>query len=412
MRVAFDISVLGRGVLNPRNRTGIHRVASDLIGVLASIPGVELVLCAASPSALLASMEAVATLDPPVGASFAASPAGLSVGGILGRWAKFADRFASLPKCHSLARKVTSLGERLAWKAAPPIPRRLLSTIDVYLSPFDPLPDKSLMPQAKRAVVIHDLIPILFPGLSGEGGFLHRIRASVREGDLILTVSDASRQDLIHMGASPDQVVAVPLFADPKVFRPASSVDVSPAERFAKGKPYLLALGNLEPRKNLGAALQAFEDVCSQDPYKDIQLVLAGTRAPGHTEKLPESTKDRVHFAGRVPDQELGALYRGATAFLFPSTYEGFGLPVLEAMQCGTPVIVSNRSSMPEVAGSAGIMIPPDSPPAFADALRQILSNPELRRDLSEAGIAQAAKFSRQRFHRDIVAALGLPTTL
>lgn len=411
MRMAIDITVLGRGVLDHRNRTGIHRVVLDLLRCASSEPSLETILCATSPGALAPAL--VARAEHPIATAmpFPATPRGRAGGAMAQRVAAWGDRFARSPRLHGLARKATSLVERTLWLLAPPIPASTLSGLDIYLSPFDPLPPRRLMPGVRRAVMVYDLIPLLYPHLSREGGALRRILSSVRDEDLVLTISESSRSDLVGMGLRPDRVSAIPLFADPTIFRASSADAPAPRPSSEPAPPYLLALGNLEPRKNLSMALRAFDQVCGESPFSDHRLVLAGTRTPGHAEAIPPRVADRVVFAGRVPDEALGALYRGATAFLFPSFYEGFGLPVLEAMQCGVPVIASNRSSIPEVAGDAALLVSPDDLDAFSSALRRILSDPELRQEMSLRGIARAKEFSRERFARDLSRALGLPSS-
>lgn len=409
MRVALDISVLGRGVFDARNRTGIHRVVHEIALGLTQHPGIEFVPCCSSPSVLEVSAKAWECFGASGNAPFASSGNGRRLGRLARHLAEFSRRFEGSHRLHALMRKGISVLERSAWRFAPPVPRSCLSGIDVYLSPFDPLPPRRWMPKAKRAIFIHDLIPFLFPHLSREGGYLRRICASVDRDDTIITNSSASKNDLVLRGFAEDNIFVAPLFADPATFHAEPKNDDQAADPTGRGKPYLLVLGNLEARKNLGIALNAFDQACSSGPLSEVHMVLVGSRSPGHSEKLPARTQDRIHFTGRLPDTELGALYRGAKAFLFPSLYEGFGIPVLEAMQCGTPVIASNRSSIPEVAGNAAILVDPDSIDAMADALRRLLGDPGMQREMSRSGILQAKTFTRERFNREIARALDLP---
>jgi glycosyltransferase involved in cell wall biosynthesis len=212
-------------------------------------------------------------------------------------------------------------------------------------------------------------------------------------------------------GAKADHLQVVPLFVDPLLFRPDADPQRDAQHRTEIGlsrAPYLLAVGNVEPRKNLSAVLAAFTQIASLPEYQDYQLVLAGAQSP-MTENLlapvPSALLSRIHFTGRVAEHHLGALYRGASVFLFPSLYEGFGLPVLEAMQCGVPVITSNVASLPEVAGEAALLVPPDKPEILALAIRQILSTPELAEQMRHKGLERAQQFTTQAFVHEVVQA-------
>lgn len=162
---------------------------------------------------------------------------------------------------------------------------------------------------------------------------------------------------------------------------------------------YFLCVGTLEPRKNIPTLLEAFSSL-PQDIQKSYPLVLVGMRGwltSGIESRMrPLADKGLVKVLGYVPDPHMSALYSGARAFILPSLYEGFGLPVLEAMACGVPVIASRSSSIPEVAGDAGILCDPMDATAFADAMRQLAEDAPLRQNLSAAGIARAASFSWQ----------------
>ena len=168
-------------------------------------------------------------------------------------------------------------------------------------------------------------------------------------------------------------------------------------DRYGLNKKYLYHLGNIEPRKNLIVLLKAFAQVC-REIKEDYALVLSGQ--PGWlTQSLQRflqdyPLKDRILFTGYVPRNDLPLFMNGAEVFVFPSLYEGFGLPVLEAMSCGTPVISSNCSSIPEIVEDAGLLIDPADPQALAEQIIYLLKNPEERERLSERGLQQAALFT------------------
>jgi len=168
-------------------------------------------------------------------------------------------------------------------------------------------------------------------------------------------------------------------------------------DRYGLTNKYIYHLGNIEPRKNLIVLLKSFAQVC-REIKEDYALVLSGQ--PGWlTQSLQRflqdyPLKDRILFTGYVPQKDLPLFMNGAEVFVFPSLYEGFGLPVLEAMSCGTPVISSNCSSIPEIVEDAGLLIDPSDPQALAEQIIYLLRNPEERERLSERGLKQAALFS------------------
>lgn len=406
MRLILDMAVLGRGLLDPRNRTGIHRVALHLARRLSERPELEIAFCCSSPSALPWAID-FHREDPVLGKHpFLVDSRGRAAARIAASFAAMVRARSRSPRLHALGRKLVSAVERIAWQVAPPVPTRSLVDCDAYLSPFDPLPPRRRMPRSKRVLVVYDLIPILFPELSGEGGAMRRILGSIAPRDGIITISGSSRDDLVRLGFHEPDISIAPLFADPELFHDRHDATPSPSVPAA---PYVLALGNLEPRKNLGVVIQAFAETCGSDAFADHILVLTGAGSDRHRELVPAAIRDRVVFTGRVPDHELGSLYRGAKVFVFPSLYEGFGLPVLEALQCGTPVLASSLSSMPEVLGDAGLLADPGTPGAFATALSRLLTEPDLRARLAEAGPRRAAAFDADRFLGSVLQALGRP---
>ena len=166
--------------------------------------------------------------------------------------------------------------------------------------------------------------------------------------------------------------------------------------------PYVLSLSTLEPRKNIDHTIRCFARLVEQENIHDLYLVLVGTKGWDFEkifEELANSPKlkDRIIITGYVDDEDLAPLYSGAMAFVYPSFYEGFGLPPLEAMQCGVPVITSNTSSLPEVVGGAGIMVAPTDADALAQSMLDLYNNSDLREQMSFNSIEQAKKFSWQK---------------
>lgn len=252
-------------------------------------------------------------------------------------------------------------------------------------------------------VTVHDLIPALLPAYSGGtlGKLYTRLVSyTARRAALVLTDSCASRQDILaHLHLEPERVEAIPLAAgedfwpvrDPALLeRVRAKYDLPPR--------YLLYLGGFDVRKNLGAILRAYARL----QLEDLALVVAG-RLPARVTAVIRDPRPlaaelglagQVRFCGWVDESDKPALYSGALAFLFPSHYEGFGLPPLEAISCGTPVIVSDRSSLPEIAGDAGLYVAPDDVDALTQAMLKLATDPGLRQALSQAALAQSARYT------------------
>lgn len=221
-----------------------------------------------------------------------------------------------------------------------------------------------------------------------------------RRADAIIAVSEQSKRDVIEAyGIPADKITVVYEAADPR-FRPQPP-DAVAAVRARYGLPerYVLFVSTIEPRKNLSRLLAAFERVHAAG-LADA-LVIVGKRGWlfdaffADLERSP--VRHAVLFPGFVPDADLPAVYAGAQVMAFPSEFEGFGLPVLEAMACGAPVVCSNTSSLPEVAGDAALLVDPLDVSALADALARVLQDAALREQMRARGLAQAARFSWAR---------------
>ncbi len=221
-----------------------------------------------------------------------------------------------------------------------------------------------------------------------------------RRADRIITISHATRRDLIAAyDVPPAKITVIHEAADPR-FRPQPPEAVEAVRtRYDLPARYLLSVGTIEPRKNLARLLEAFETLHAEG-LTDA-LVVVGGRGWLYDDffaRLERSpAREAVLFPGYVPDADLPPIYAGAQALAFPSLYEGFGLPVLEAMACGTPVACSNTSSLPEVAGDAALLFDPRDVTAITRALRRLLSDDALHADLRQRGLDRAATFSWDR---------------
>jgi glycosyltransferase involved in cell wall biosynthesis len=274
-----------------------------------------------------------------------------------------------------------------------------------------------IAPPVPAVVTIHDLIPVVLREY--RGGPMVRLYAALvsrtaRSATLVLTDSEASKRDVIrHLGLPEGRVRVVPLAADGH-FSPASGPnDTAIRARYDLPAQYMLYLGSFDVRKNIATLLDAY---CWAGPAigGECPLVLAGLLPARDTPFTPDPRRmagERgidprfVRFVGAVDEADKPAFYRGAVAFVYPSRYEGFGLPPLEAMACGVPVVGSNTSSIPEVVADAGVLLPPDDARGMADALIQLASDGDARAELSGRALKQAARYSWQRSARETLAA-------
>ena len=249
---------------------------------------------------------------------------------------------------------------------------------------------------------LHDLIFRFFPEahLPLNRWFLNLMMPRfLRAADAVIAVSECTRQDAVRCYGLPEAKIHVIYEGVNARFRPAEDPTCLAAvrQRYGLAERYLLYVGTIEPRKNL---LTLFEAMRVAD-LNNLQLAIVGTKGwlygPTFERVRCLGLEGRVLFTGFVPDDDLPALYQAAEAFVFPSLYEGFGLPVLEAMACGTPVVCSAAASLPEVAGQAALLVPPQDVAAWTAALTRITSDAALRAELSQRGRRQAAKFSWEK---------------
>jgi glycosyltransferase involved in cell wall biosynthesis len=250
-------------------------------------------------------------------------------------------------------------------------------------------------------VTVHDMSFARAPELHSrrDRTLLKLVRGSVRRAEQVIAVSEFTRRDLCEVyGVDGSKVTAIPNGVS-SAFRPIEGAKEHVRQRFGIDRPYVLCVGALQPRKNIPLAIEAYAQLMGRGT--DCELVVAGGDRGGRLDVLDAILRTRltgrVHLVGRVEDDELPSLYSAARAFLFPSLYEGFGLPALEAMACGTPVIASNTTGLAEAVGEAGITVDPRSAEAMADALRRLLDDEALRDRLTAAGLARAAEFTWAR---------------
>lgn len=277
------------------------------------------------------------------------------------------------------------------------LPRRLRrGDVDLFWSPLMTLPMRMPLP---AVVTIHDLTPLLHPQthrLKVRLSVLPFLRSTLEQARLIAVDSAATARDLrTHYPASAHKLRIVHPGIDPE-FHPASPAAIDRVRR-ELGCPegFLLYTGTLEPRKNLGLLLDAWEALRRADTDTP-PLVLVGPygwRSRHLLERIERLAADGLHYLGRLPRERQVEVMQAARIFVYPSLYEGFGLPPAEAMACGLPVVASNRASLPEVVGEAGLQVDPESADELASAIRRLLDEPTLARELGEQAQERSQRF-------------------
>lgn len=424
LKVIFDMSVLGLGHTYQQAKTGIFRATEQVALGLVRSTDCDLILYpGTSLEQVIAGMQYVRThaeFEPVslLSADFCRFRQILNAhsGGnaqpfktvlatpdlsIMLRSLRLRDRIRR--QCVLSAERITTSLIRLLDSA-------IISRNPIFHSPFYGFPsDLQKHTHLKRFLTVYDLIPLISPHLFTDHQVQIVTRAinGLRPDDYVLCISNSTRNDLLnHVRIPPDHVFVTHLAASNDVFYPCTDAVALAAVRAKYGipatVPYLLGVGTLEPRKNVHTVIRAFAELINQRHLKDLYLVLVGAKGWLYDDIYEtiadhRNLTDRIIFTGFAADQDLAMLYSGAMAFAYLSLYEGFGLPPLEAMQCGTPVITSNTSSLPEIVSDAGIMVDPLDLHAVCQAVSTVYDDAHLRTSLSAKGIVRAQQFSWQK---------------
>ena len=291
---------------------------------------------------------------------------------------------------------------------------------ELFHTPHYVLP---LLCPTRAVVTIHDCIHLLFPQYLPNRAALRyaefMMRSAIRRSALVLTVSEASRADILRFfpETEAERVQVVPNAIDPAILDdPGDEERERVRERYQIRGRFVLYAGNIKPHKNLDRLISAFA-LLRQEGFDDLKLIIIGDEVSRHgsLRRTADAAglRQEVRFFGFVPDRTLACLYRMASVFAFPSLYEGFGLPPLEAMACGAPVVTSRLSSLPEVVDDAALLVDPYSIEDIARGLTRVLTDDELRAQLVARGQTRAQAFSWEKsvekIHATYLKVLGAP---
>ncbi|HYN88205.1 MAG TPA: glycosyltransferase family 1 protein, partial [Ardenticatenaceae bacterium] len=291
---------------------------------------------------------------------------------------------------------------------------QLLLPLELWPHHVDLLHSPDFIPPFRRTyasvITVHDLAFLRFPHFVTQESAHHYglIDQAVRRTDHIIAVSESTKADIVNLLGAAERKITVIHEATTPAYRPrlngAERAEVAAArERYRLQKPFILFVSTIEPRKNLPTLLRAFRRLL--DEYKaDVELVVVGERGWLFEEVFTLTSElhldGAVRYLGRVPVEDLPLLYNAAMIHAHPSFYEGFGLTPLEAMSSGTPTVVSNVSSLPEVVGDAGMLVPPNDVEEWTVAMWRLLSDSALRESMIEKGLKRAATFSWEKAAR------------
>ncbi len=377
INVLYDISVLGLGYYNSSCKTGVFRVIENIAQGLRDSEEINLFFCET-------------------------------------KFEGFLNAGQNYLMSHSKLKEIPLVSSQFL------VDTNTLREIEIFHSGFHQIPNQ--LKQAKnikKFLTVHDLIPILLPHLfrGVNDPDYYRMWASLNSLDIddyVFCVSNATKNDLLNnFKLDPANVFVIHNAASSDIFYLCHDLTkiISAHQKYAiPESPYVLGLSTLEPRKNIDHVIRCFAKMVQEQGIKDLNLVLVGSKGWDYNKIFQEiehnaPIKERVIFTEYVDDEDLSALYSGALAFVYMSFYEGFGLPPLEAMQCGVPVITSNTSSFPEVVGDAGIMLAPKDIDGLCHSLLEIYQKPSLRNNLSQSSLKQAKKFSWEKCVQDTITA-------
>ncbi|NJR23786.1 MAG: glycosyltransferase [Richelia sp. CSU_2_1] len=431
IKIFYDISVLGYGHYESRSRTGVARVIENIASGLIASQQFDLSFCAThSWYAVNTCLDYLESMPEFRGIPLAHSSFFNRFQNQISELYRMLEKREKLDIQPSEAAQYKLLADSLkpylsnalaiAQQYSSSIDPERLSEADIFHATFYHISHQAKTSKnLKNFATVYDLIPIIlsqfFIGKNdADYQRMHATLNSLTAEDYILCISEATKNDLLnYVKLDPAKVFVTYLAANPALFyrcEDASAIELVRKKYRIPEAPYILGVSTLEPRKNIEHVIRCFAKVVQQQGIKDLNLVLVGAKGWEYEKIYREIvnfglSKERIIITGYVADEDLAPLYSGAMVFVYPSLYEGFGLPPLEAMQCGTPVITSNNSSLPEVVGDAGIMLDPKDADGLCHSILKMYNSPSWRQEMSLKSLAQAKKFSWERCTQETIAA-------
>lgn len=408
-KLVLDIALLGDAHDGRFAARGVHRVAQYIFKTLQESGNYDLRFVATSHLAGAYDFLKSQGIQPENTMGFSSFQLALSrLGRSAAKWVHGNIKDRRLPA--RAARYLLSVFAKLACSQEKRILPKYIEGADIYHSPLAPIPPAvRANKKIKHFLTVHDLIPLVNPqSLDGDAGpYIKRLLGSIGEDSYAFCVTETVKSDLLRFSnLRAERIFVTYLAADREIFN--EDIDASEAAAIRKSYgipdcPYFLSLSSIDPRKNFGHIVECFSRLVESGEIGDSNLLIVGSN-PTRNKFLENAIskhpkiKDRIITPGYIPDNHLAAVYSGALAFVFPSLAEGFGIPPLEAMQCGTPVISSNATVIPEVLGDAAILLDPHDVDGWCKAIISVTCNPSLREELKQKGLKHAETYSWQRF--------------
>lgn len=420
VRLLFDATILREGVRRGFGRSGIFNVAREILKRISANPKFSVMVISdladeVDVRSFLATEEGLSAIT-----VFSPADSLSSIARIVLMVRTFLDRHPAQSKkrsfCYGLlvtayscvrmvVLRIMCLLDRFEQRRRKSPAKIIKENFDAYFTPAFAPPSYVRQSGIRVYIILYDLIPILFPDLfpNRGGGWITQLIDDLRPTDFGFAISQATRADFVkHIAnVSESRIDVIPLGAAER-FSACTDINRIKTIRKKYGIPdncrYFMGLSSIAPHKNIPFMLRAFAKVAATNP--DVYFVLAGARFDFYSKDFDDTLsslgecRDRVLQVGYVDDNDVAALYSGAIAFVYISLYEGFGLPPLEAMQCGCPVLTSNTSSLPEVVGDAGLMVSPSDLESAIDAMMRLATDSNLRSQLRVKGLERAKLFS------------------
>lgn len=421
MKVLYDISVLGLGNESNANKAGIYRVVENIAYELAKSKEVQLEFCATEFNYLYTHNACLRYLNSnqllsSIPFKYSQNKASYykvinTIRRKIARGVESHHDLALKSNAYKALHKIATYFASISDQVVDQINSTALKNSDIYHATVFEIPNQVRKCRSiEKFLTVYDLIPVLYPQFFDlrpkQKHFISKVLDTLQPDDWAICISESTKNDLCnYKDIDPARVFVSHLAADKDIFYPAKESHKKP-DVFQKYDipdcPYMLGLSTLEPRKNIAHTIRSFLDFVEQEKIHDLRLVLVGAKGWNYQEIFDTlggkpSLSDRIVFTGYVDDEDLAIIYSHALAFIYMSLYEGFGLPPLEAMSCGIPVITSNTSSLPEVVGDAGIMLMPNDRDQLSQCLLQVYSNHNLREEMSIKSLERSKLFTWKR---------------